>query len=255
MTISNLMSLCTLPSSLLGGMALSKTTLRLNRFAVTHLGIPIDMFEGKSDVQYAQANLKFADIAARLHGVSLERYLGIALCTYMNGAIREEIVYRFLLERIVLPKLFPKLEHFSMTRACISTLIFSAMHLRNPSPLQAQAGQCINVAFLGMITSLAQKHLGLASAIMIHIGFNINGWKYLFNQDCYNILSKLSFVKPGDILKNQSIIFLDGFVADAITPYTLACKAYQAYRGNNPPQVTQPAQKSTEPFSVSADFD
>ena len=142
-----------------------------------------------------------------------------------------------------------------MTRACTSTLIFSALHLRNPFPPQALAGQCINVAFLGMITSLAQEHLGLASSIGIHIGFNINGWQHQFNQDYSNILSKLSFVKLGDILKNQSIVFLDGFVADAITPFTLAYKAYQAYRGNNPPQVTQPTQESTEGWSVSADFD
>ena len=47
-----------------------------------------------------------------MHGISLERYLGITLCTYMTCAIREEITCRFLLERIVLPTLFPQLENF-----------------------------------------------------------------------------------------------------------------------------------------------
>lgn len=255
MSISNLMSFCTLPSSLLGGMALCKTTRRLNEFAATHLGIPIHMFEGKSDAQFAQANISIANTIASMQGISLERHLGTSLYNFITTATREEIAYRFLLEKIVLPTLFPQLENFSMTRTCISTLIFSASHVRNPFPPEVIAGQCINVAFLGMITSLAQEHLGLASSILIHIGFNINGWQHAYNQDSYNILSKLSFVKLNDILKNTSFLFLDGFVSDAILPFTLAYKAYQVYRGNNPPQVTQSSQESTGGWSASVDFD
>ncbi|WP_420420924.1 CPBP family intramembrane glutamic endopeptidase [Simkania sp.] len=163
------------------GYVLNASLLTINQIAAKNLGLPIDLCDGKSYKEYTQANLqqckKGADSAKR----SLDQILVYNLVLYTTLGVFEEVVHRYFIETVALPKTSSDFAEFSMKRTCISSLGFAAIHLANPHPKETLLGQFINTACLGVICSFAQHYFGLIGAAFLHIGFNVKGIQFEFD--------------------------------------------------------------------------
>lgn len=207
---------------LIGGYALNSVTTAVNRFAVEHFGIPIDWQDGKEYNEFVRDQVEANKTSANLCGIGLDRQLGATLLDFTTYAIREEISYRFLLETIVLPCIFPQFAAFSIARTCVSSALFAAAHLNNPSPQEALAGQFLHTAILGVICSLAQDRIGLLGSIFVHIGFNVYGWQRMYNQNFSETVKKIRAVNLLDVVHPVKIAILAfGFIGDALSPFVL----------------------------------
>ncbi|NGX28885.1 MAG: hypothetical protein K940chlam1_01073 [Candidatus Anoxychlamydiales bacterium] len=211
---------------LIGGYALCRFNITVNRFAVKTLGIPIDILNNKEYEQYSSDLVENNKQVASKLGITLNKQLGVILSDATVTAIREELSYRFLLETVVLPFFSSQFRSFSVTRTCISSLIFASTHLINPHSKGVLVGQFFNSIFLGLTCSLAQEKIGLFGAMCVHIGYNLSAWKYTFNQTFSDTTQKLRALKPIDILHPKKIVlFLDSFFFDACAPLILSYKA------------------------------
>lgn len=111
------------------------------------------------------------------------------------GAVSEEISHRFLLEKVVLPRISPQFVGFSMNRTGVSSLIFAANHL----PYSKLARKELTYHFfcaliLGVISSLAQQRIGLLGAVLVHVSYNLHGWQYMYKQDLSGTIKTINYL-------------------------------------------------------------
>lgn len=137
-------------------------------------------------------------------------------------AIREEISYRFLLERVILPAISPQYAAFSMARTTISTLFFTARYLQYVSSKEGLTKEVFCRALLSIVCSVAQEKFGLVASIFIHVGENLRIWKNQHNQSFSELIQKIIAIKFTDVVNtNQFYGFFGGILKDAISPLIL----------------------------------
>lgn len=210
---------------LVGGYALNKSLLAMNQIAAKKFGLPIDILDRKDYETYTQATNEATKGMADFLDMGFDRAVGANLSTFTMFAIREEISYRFLLEKMVLPRLFSQFAVFSIARSCVSSLLFAGLHLHNPLSKEVLAGQFINTAILGMISSIAQNRIGLVASIFIHIGFNLHAGQYIFNITLSEVPKKIKAVHIIDVIHPIKIaMFIGLFIEDALSPFILVYK-------------------------------
>jgi hypothetical protein len=216
-----------------GGYALNGALLVVNQLAVRYLGLPIDMQNGQEYNEFADNQVKNCKHFAHLYGVGLDRLLGAYLSDCTVIAVREEISYRYLLETIVLPCICPQFAAFSIARTCVSSLWFAAAHLQNNGSSGALAGQFLNTALLGAICSLAQHRIGLVGSVFVHVGFNLYGWQYMYNQNLADVTNKIKAIRLIDVIDPVKIgTYLGNFIDDALTPALLAYQGAKKIAGS-----------------------
>lgn len=216
-----------------GGYALNGASLAVNELAVKYLGLPIDIKNGQKSSEYTdnlvKANNQFAD----LNGIGLDRQLGTVLSDFTAIAIREEISYRFLLETIVLPCICPQFAAFSIARTCASSLWFAAAHLQNNHSNGELAGQFLNSALLGVVCSIAQQRIGLVGSIFVHVGYNLYGWQWMYNQNLADVIKKIKAIHLIDVIHPVKIgTYLGNFIDDALSPAILAYQGAKKIAGS-----------------------
>lgn len=140
-------------------------------------------------------------------------------------AIREEISYRFLLERVILPAISPQYAAFSMARTTISTVFFTARYLQYASSKKELTKEIICRAFLSVVCSVAQEKFGLLASIFIHVGNNLAMWKYQSNQSFSDLVHKIIAIKFKDVIDASLIHGSIGILEDAASPLILTYKA------------------------------
>ncbi len=206
-----------------GGYALNSASLVVNRMAVKYLGLPIDVHNHQEYDEWSANLVKANKRFAILNGIEFDRQLGALLYDFTAIAIREEISNRYLLETIVLPCICPQFAAFSIARTCVSSLLFAAAHLQNNHPSEALAGQFFDTALLGLVCSLAQQKIGLVGSIFIHVGYNLYGWQYTYNQNFVDVAKKIKAIQLIDVIHPLKIVTLLGlFIDDALSPAILA---------------------------------
>lgn len=211
---------------LVGGYAFNIASVKANRLAVKNFSLRIDIQRQQDYNTYVNSLLEYNRFVAMLAGVSLARQLGALLCDCTVIAIREEFAYRFLLERVMLPPASSRFLSFSIGRTCISSVIFAASHLSNPFSREELAGQFFNTLGLGVVCSLVQEKIGLFGSILVHCGYNLYGWQYMYNQNFIDTIEGLREVQFQDIFnreKIKSLAYL--FWADLKDPFVLAFNA------------------------------
>lgn len=214
-----------LPLCFVGGYALNHVTVATNRLSVK-IGLPFDLLEGKEYHEYSADLVENNRDYAESIDIELDRQLGAILSDFTMGSIREEISYRFLLERVVLPAISSQFAAFSMARTAVSSLLFAAVHLHNPGSKQVLTVQFFNTALVGIVCSIAQEKFGLPASICIHAGFNLHAWKHMFNQNFSDVVQKLRAVKRIDVVHPSKIEwFFGNFLDDALSPFILTYKA------------------------------
>ncbi|MCB1075901.1 MAG: CPBP family intramembrane metalloprotease [Simkania sp.] len=174
-------TICTSAVCFSAGYALNVGLLTINQIAAKQLKFPIDLFAGKSYEEFFKANVEECKNQAYFLNISLDRILGRAFLFSNFVAMHEEVVYRYFIETVALPKICSNFEEFSLGRTCISTLGFAAIHLMNPGVKEQLAGQFINTICLGMICSFAQHYFGSTGAIYLHMGYNTKGYMFTYN--------------------------------------------------------------------------
>lgn len=129
------------------------------------------------------------------------------------------------METIVLPCISTQFVDFSITRTSVSSLLFAARHLQNDGSREALAGQFLNTFFIGVVCSIAKQKIGLVGAILVHIGFNLHAWQYMYNQNLVELVKKIKAIHVIDIIHPFQIVFVLGmFIDDALSPAILAYK-------------------------------
>lgn len=130
------------------------------------------------------------------------------------------------METIVLPCISPQFAAFSIARTCVSSLWFAAAHLQNNHSSGLLAGQFLNTALLGVVCSLAQQRIGLVASIFVHVGYNLYGWQWMYNQNLADVVKKIKAIRLIDVIHPVKIgMYLGNFIDDALSPAILA------YRG------------------------
>ncbi|MGD2168752.1 MAG: CPBP family intramembrane metalloprotease [Chlamydiota bacterium] len=209
-----------------GGYSLNSISLSINRLAVKYLKLPIDIHNHQEYDEYTNNCVEANRRVANLLGIGLNRQLGTALSDFTIFGIREEISYRFLLEKIVLPHIFPQFAVFSFARTCVSSLFFAAAHLQNDAPSEPLAGQFFHTAILGMVCSLALERIGLVGSVFVHIGFNLYAWQHMLNENLTGVVEKIKAIHLVDVINPAKfLMLLGGFIGDATFPATLAYRA------------------------------
>lgn len=221
--------------SFAGGYALNKVSMAINQIAAKRFALPIDLHRGKEYSDFVES--LNAELIEKANKAALERNLdldtclkkapGIALWSFTTLAIKEEYVYRHLLEHVVLPAIFPQFAAFSLARTCVSSLYFASIHLTNPGSAEQLRGQFCNTFVLGVVCSIAQEKFGLLAAIFTHVGFNLYGWQYATNSNFFDTFSKIKALEFSDY---AGCIFLTAvsLVGDIIMPFLLTSMAAQA---------------------------
>lgn len=167
-----------IPVCTAAGFVICKASLAVNQIASKVFGAPIDMYQGQNEEQYSQAflfGLKFEKI---LSEISLKYRIGqmfIDNCVIIP--VNSAIFYRYCVESIFLPLIFPQFAAFSIARTCVSSLIYaSASYLTNPGThgtRETRAGSFIHHVILATICSIAREKFGLLASIFTHSGFNL----------------------------------------------------------------------------------
>lgn len=230
---------------ILGGYALNKVCLLVNQFAAKNLGLPIDLLEHQEYNVYTHNIVEANRQVAASSGINLDRLLGVTLSNWTVIAIREEISYRFLLETIVLPYFVPQVTVFSITRTCVSSLLFAARHLTNNFSDEVLAGQFLNTALLGVVCSVAQQNIGLLGSIFVHIGYNLHAWQSVYNVDLRGTVKNIRAIHLCDIVYPcRILIIVDLFISDAINPAFLTYQCISRIGGEldkvNSPELIVP---------------
>lgn len=222
-----------------GGYALNSASIAINRFAVKYLRLPMDLFDGQDYETYTTKIVEQNRQYTSLHGIGLDRQLAALLSDFtIQFAIREEISYRFLLETVVLPCISPQFAVFSMARTCVSSLLFASFHLHNPLSREALTGQFFNTALLGVICSLAQQRMGLIGAVFVHVGYNLHGWQYMYNQNLTEVVKKIRALHLIDVIHPIKVFtFLSHFIDDALSPFVLTYRAIKKIVAPQPSQL------------------
>lgn len=216
------------PLCFIGGYALSSASARLNQLAVKHFHLPIDILNHQNYDNYSNSNQANMITLSMSGGYEGERLDGITLWRLMTqGAVREEISFRFLLETIVLPRISSQFATFSIARTCISSLLFASTHLRMEHYSREQlAGNFINTLLVGVICSFAQERIGLVGSILIHAGYNLCGYRYTFNLELRDVVRHIKAITLKDVINPHDIAtFLINFGQDALSPFILTYKA------------------------------
>jgi membrane protease YdiL (CAAX protease family) len=209
-----------------GGYALNSAYLAVNQLAVKYLGLPIDVFDHKTYDEWKKNLIEINKKYALENNQTLDRALGVGLFYVTFFAVREEISYRYLLETIVLPCICPQFAVFSIARACVSSLLFAARHLHNPSTPEGLAAQFLNAAITGLVCSLAKERIGLIGAIFVHIGCNVHAWHYAYNENPKELLTQISAVHLSDAFNLANIrVFVTEVIGDALSPFILTYRA------------------------------
>ncbi len=102
-------------------------------------------------------------------------------------------------------------------------MLFAARHLHNDGSSEALAGQFLNTALLGVVCSLAQQRIGLVGSIFVHIGYNLHGWQWMYNQNLIDVVKKIKAIHLIDVIHSFKIgTYWGFFIIDAISPALLA---------------------------------
>lgn len=193
-----------------------------NRFSVKYLRFPVD-FQDRQEYDAFSGNLlannkKYCDE----NGIALDRQLGALLYDFIMIGTREEIAYRFFIETILLPWIYPPFAVFSIARAAITSLLFAARHLHNNYSREGLTAQFLHTVWLGMICSFTQQYIGFIGAILVHAGYNLYAWQYMYNQKFSDVPKTLQSLHSVDFTHPPRIISLfTAFIDDLFSPFVL----------------------------------
>jgi len=83
-------------------------------------------------------------------------------------------------------------------------------------------GQFCNATVAGIVCSLAQDRIGLLGSMCVHVGFNLYGWQFIYNQNFSETVKKLRAVYLKDVVNPRLIgLLAGGFIDDALSPLVL----------------------------------
>jgi hypothetical protein len=220
----------------------------LNRLAVKHLNLPIDIHDHQEYGTYAENNVNnlHNSFSERFNArrkklckwrsspldeipLPLDRLMRILLyCLTIAQPIADEISYRYLLETIVLPCICPQFAVFSTARTCVSSLLFAAKELHNNHDYDSQekiTGHFLNKALLGVICSLAQQRIGLIGAIFVHIGYNLHGYQYDLNENLTKLIKRIRKTHLIETIGFIAMTSLCCLLCNAASPFQLTYQA------------------------------
>ncbi|MCB1084120.1 MAG: hypothetical protein KDK61_07390, partial [Simkania sp.] len=199
--------------------------------AVQHLKLPIDLYEGLSYEKYTQTNLQdLQEMKLSLKAIgsaenlNLDERLGMVLLLVTFAGIYHEILHRYLLETVILPKISSHFSEFSIVRTCLSTIEFTSLelaakYLDNSHSKEPMIGHFIDSACLGIVCSLAQHHFGLIGAIFLGIGSNISACQHMYNITASDLLK----VKQVNLADVASIHFSALIATVGLPIFTVFC--------------------------------
>jgi len=184
------------PACVIGGAALKCLLIQVNQLAVNKLRWrSIDYHDGKNYLSFQSTMRSQVQVTENRHGIPPSSQPAVALWVTILSAAGEQIVYRFLLERKILPRMLPPSINTYAWLFRIAITAEEAYSLRSFS--STERASMMHWGCIHAICFLAQHRLGLPGAICIRIGSGL-----------YDIHYRTGYLLSGATFTNMNPLYL-----------------------------------------------
>lgn len=188
-----------LPLCFVGGWLLDKLDIQICELAFKYFGIPRYYTRGQN---FEVVNLYWFEQYQKLaiqKNMSLDRYLGKFYLISILRVIKEELIFRCLIVKI-LSKISLQFADVSITRTIIINSYFAVIHVIDPKDdIRWRRAMIIKCFVLGIIYSVAYEKIGLLASIFLHLGHNFSVYYAITRYSLSGLPKQIKAIERSDL--------------------------------------------------------